>query len=212
MKRLKTIFGVNSFGANYASVYSLGWFWVCVIHFLDKIKTIVWVKTNDNNNCPFYNHFCPFSAKIMFIFHKKEVQMVILRCLTGLNITWFKNYGLRCKWRPWACLANFQNIATDKWIRYYHIWPFFANYMVILYKNEIQMVILRSLKSLNLNWFNDCDTKRKNAKNAKECFCTRWEKIKNVNICILCHNLRNNHILDLLSIQKWLSEPQFCER
>ena len=126
MKRLKTIFGVNSFGANYASVYSLGWFWVCVIHFLDKIKTIVWVKTNDNNNCPFYNHFCPFSAKIMFIFHKKEVQMVILRCLTGLNITWFKNYGLRCKWRPWACLANFQNIATDKWTFYYHIWPFFC--------------------------------------------------------------------------------------
>ena len=55
-----------------------------------------------------------FSANCMFIFHKKEVQTVILRCLTGLNIDWFKNYGLRCKWRPRACLANFQNIATDK--------------------------------------------------------------------------------------------------
>ena len=67
-----------------------------------------------------------FSANCMFIFHKKEVQTVILRCLTGLNIDWFKNYGLRCKWRPRACLANFQNIATDKWTFYYHIWPFFC--------------------------------------------------------------------------------------
>ena len=35
---------------------------------------------------------------------------------------------------------------------------------------------------------------------------------KNGNICILCHNLWTNQILDLLSIPKWLSEPQFCER
>ena len=55
-----------------------------------------------------------FVANCMFIFHKKEVQKVILRCLTGLNINWFKNYGLRCKLRPRACLANFQNIATDR--------------------------------------------------------------------------------------------------
>ena len=67
-----------------------------------------------------------FSANCMFIFHKKEVQTVILRCLTGLNIDWFKNYGLRCKLRPRGCLANFQNIATDRWTFYYHIWPFFC--------------------------------------------------------------------------------------
>ena len=65
-----------------------------------------------------------FVANCMFIFHKKEVQKVILRCLTGLNINWFKNYGLRCKLRPRACLANFQNIATDKMnIEYAKKWP-----------------------------------------------------------------------------------------
>ena len=67
-----------------------------------------------------------FSANRMFIFHKKEVQTVILRCLTGLNIDGLKNYGPRCKWRHRACLASFQNIATDKWTFYYHIWPFFS--------------------------------------------------------------------------------------
>ena len=87
-------------------------------------SNILWVKMNDNNICPFYNHFWSFSANCMFTFHKKEFQTVILRCLTGLNIDWFKNYSLRCKWRPRACLANFQNIATDKWTFYYHIWPF----------------------------------------------------------------------------------------
>ena len=102
-----------------------------------------------------------FSANCMFIFHKKEVQTVILRCLTGLNIDWFKKFCLRCKWRPRACLANFQNITTDKWTFYYHIWPFFANCMVIFHKNEIQTVILRCLMSLNLNWFKSYDTKYK---------------------------------------------------
>ena len=133
-----------------------------------------------------------FSANCMFIFHKKEVQTVILRCLMGLNVDWFKNYGLRCKWRPRACLANFQNITTDKWTFYYHIWPFFANCMVIFHKNEIQTDILRCLRSLNLNWYNSYDTKWKNAKNTKECFCTKLQKIKNRNICILCHNLWTN--------------------
>ena len=130
-----------------------------------------------------------FSTSCMFIFHKKEVQTVILRCLTSLNIDWFKNYGLRCKWRPRACLANFQNIPTNKWTFYYHIWPFFPNCMVIFHKKKIQKVILRCFRSLNLNWYNSYDTKRKNAKNAKECFCTKLQKIKNRNICSLCHNL-----------------------
>ena len=167
------------------------------------------MKITITHSTTFSGHF---SANFMFILHKKEVQAVILRCLTGLNIDWFKKFCLRCKWRPRACLANFQNITTDKWTFYYHIWPFFANCMVIFHKNEIQTVILRCLRSLNLTWYNCYDTKRKNAKNAKECFCIKLQKTKNGNICILCHNLWTNQILDLLSIPKWLSEPQFCER
>ena len=102
-----------------------------------------------------------FSANCMFIFHKKEVQTVILRCLMGLNIDWFKKFCLRCKWRPRACLANFQNITTDKWTFYYRIWPFFANCMVIFHKNEIQTVILRCLRIININCYKSYDTKRK---------------------------------------------------
>ena len=111
-----------------------------------------------------------FSTSCMFIFHEKKVQTVILRCLTSLNIDWFKNYGLRCKWRPRACLASFQNIPTDKWTFYYHIWPFFTNCMVIFHKNEIQTIILRCFRSLNLNWYYSYDPKQKMQKTQKSVF------------------------------------------
>ena len=69
------------------------------------------------------------------ILHKTEVQTVILRCLMGLNIDWFKIYGLWCTWRPRTCLANFQKIAIDKWSFYKHIWSFFGQLCVDLSKN-----------------------------------------------------------------------------
>ena len=56
-----------------------------------------------------------FFAIGIFIFHKTEVQTVILRCLTGLNYNWFKSYGLRCSWRSLVSLVNFWKIASDKW-------------------------------------------------------------------------------------------------
>jgi hypothetical protein len=34
----------------------------------------------------------------MFIFHKTEIQTVILICLTGLNSDWFKSYETKCKY------------------------------------------------------------------------------------------------------------------
>ena len=148
----------------------------------------------------------------MFIFHKTEVQTVILRCSMGLNLDWFKIYGLWCRWRPRACLANFQNLLTDKWSFYYHILPFFANCMLIFHKTEIQTVILRCLTSLNPSWYKSYDTEFKNAKNSNVCFCTKLQHTKNGNISILCHNLRTNQILDLLITSKWPSESQFCER
>ena len=36
----------------------------------------------------------------MDIFHKTEVQTVILRCLTGLKLNWFNSYGLKCSLKP----------------------------------------------------------------------------------------------------------------
>ena len=54
-----------------------------------------------------------FFANCMFIFHKTKVQTVILRCLMGLNLDWFKRYGLRCRWRPPRYLANSQKIPNQ---------------------------------------------------------------------------------------------------
>ena len=133
-----------------------------------------------------------FFANYMFIFHKTEVQTVILRCLTSLNFNWFKGYGLRCSLRPQGSPANFWKIANDKWPFYDHIWPFFANCIFIFHKTEVQTVILKCLTSLNPNWFKSYDTKRKNARNANECFCTKSLKIGNGYICSLCHNLWTN--------------------
>ena len=153
-----------------------------------------------------------FSANCMFIFHKAEVKMVILRCSMGLNLDWFKMCSLWCRWRPRTCLANFQNIATDKWSFYIISGHLFANCVLIFHKTEVQTVILRGLTSLNLNWYNSYDTKCKKVKNTNACFCTKLQHTENGNICILCQNLRTNQILDLLSTSKWPSQSQLCER
>ena len=62
-----------------------------------------------------YDHFWPCFAFCMVIFHKTEIQTVILKCLTSLNLNWFKSNGLRCILRPNAVSANLQKVATHKW-------------------------------------------------------------------------------------------------
>ena len=42
-------------------------------------------------------HFCVNYVKI---FHKMEVQTVILRCLTSLNHDWYNSYDTKCKLNP----------------------------------------------------------------------------------------------------------------
>ena len=39
-----------------------------------------------------------YFSNYMNIFHKTEVQMVILRCWTGLKLTWYKSYDTKCKY------------------------------------------------------------------------------------------------------------------
>ena len=39
----------------------------------------------------------PFFANCIFIFHKTEVQTVILKCLRSLNPNWFKSYDTKRK-------------------------------------------------------------------------------------------------------------------
>ena len=126
---------------------------------------------------PLYDLVWPIFLSVL-IFHKTEVLMVILRCLTGLNLDWFKSYGLRCSLRLHASSANSkkrQLINSHFKTIYGH---FFANYMFIFHKTEIQTVILRCLTIINLNCYKSYDTKHKNAKNAKNanvCFCTKLQ-------------------------------------
>ena len=51
----------------------------------------------------------------MFIFHKTEVQTVILRCLTGINIIWWPE-AVQCA-HPWLTRKK---LASGKWPFYKH--------------------------------------------------------------------------------------------
>ena len=65
----------------------------------------------------------------------------------------------------------------------------FANYMFIFHKTEIQTVLLRCLRSLNLNWYKNYDKKHKDAKTAKDgntCFCTKLQKKREMEIFVFC--------------------------
>ena len=101
-----------------------------------------------------------------------------------------------CSKKPCECLVNSNNVATDKWPFYDHVWPFFSKYMVIFHKTEIQTVILRFLMSLNLNWYKSYDSKWKNSKSANLCFWTKLQKNGNGNISVLCYNFWTNQNLD----------------
>ena len=92
-----------------------------------------------------------FFANYMNIFHKTEVQAVILIGLTGLILNWFNCTASIVAWGHGRIRLTFLKKATDKWLFYDHIWPFFANCMVIFHKAEVQTVILRCLRSLNVN-------------------------------------------------------------
>ena len=116
--------------------------WDTRIHVVKTLSYTFFWWSNDKwrmtiTNAHFTNISGHFFANCMFIFHKNEVQTVILRCLAGLKLDWFKIYGLRCRWRPRACLANFLKITTDKWPFYYHIWPFFCQLYVFLSQNWV---------------------------------------------------------------------------
>ena len=69
-----------------------------------------------------------FFANCILFFHKTEVQTVILRCLTGLDLNWFKSYGLKCSLMPCRLLANWRKIGSYKWPFYDHFWPFYDHF------------------------------------------------------------------------------------
>ena len=55
-------------------------------------------------NDHFLTVFGPFCANYMNIFHKTEVQTVILRCLIILNLIWIKSYYIISQSKKKSCL------------------------------------------------------------------------------------------------------------
>ena len=132
-----------------------------------------------------------FFAYHIRIFHKTVVQTVIWTCSTCLNLNIIK------KKTQTFSFPMFYKLLKQKAANLCHLNGYFktisglfsTNHIDVFHKTEVQKVILKCLTSLNPNWFKSYDTKRKNARNANECFCTKSPKIGNGNICSLCHNL-----------------------
>ena len=54
----------------------------------------------------------------MFIFHKTEIQTVILRGLTSLNLNWYKSYDTICKkHKKHKCVFLYKIAKKQKWIQ-----------------------------------------------------------------------------------------------
>ena len=65
---------------------------------------------------PFLAIFLP-TLRLPFI---TEVQTVILKCLTSLNLNWFKSYDTKCNYFRFRTWLTHEKIATDKWLFYDH--------------------------------------------------------------------------------------------
>ena len=59
---------------------------------------------------PFLTVFGHLFANFMNIFHKTEVQTVILRCLVSLNLNWIKSYNIilvkKIFFNAWKCIIS----------------------------------------------------------------------------------------------------------
>ena len=126
-----------------------------------KLKT--YLKRNWKS-VPNLSPFLAIFANYMIVFHKTEVQKIILRCLTFQKPNWIKSYAIKHKF----CqkLFFFQFCKKTTWKFASHKWTFSnisghlcANYMKIFHTTEIQTVILRCLGRLNLNWIKSYNIK-----------------------------------------------------
>ena len=67
-------------------------------------------------------HKWPFYANYMNIFHKTEIQTVILRCIVGLNLNWIKsNDMITVKvlfFHAWKCKIS----GVFHRVEFWHLW------------------------------------------------------------------------------------------
>ena len=98
-------------------------------------------------NWPFITLSGYFFANYMIIFQKTEIQTVILRCLEGLKINWFKSYGIILVqiffFHAWKCIISGLVWQSEIW----HLLRIFLNGYVqtpsILHFKGLYMRILQ---------------------------------------------------------------------
>ena len=68
---------------------------------------------------PFLTVFGHLFANFMNIFHKTEVQTVILRCLVSLNLNWIKSYNIilvkKFFFNAWKCIISGLFYRSEFW-------------------------------------------------------------------------------------------------
>ena len=69
------------------------------LSFVTLVPAQVWriPKKIAADKLPFLHYIWPFFDNHMVIFLKTEIQMVIFRCLTSLNLYWYKSYDKKHK-------------------------------------------------------------------------------------------------------------------
>ena len=146
-------------------------------NFIDAWKYFSWIHQleTDHKNLQLINNrlmtiFSHLFANFKKIFCKTEAQRVILRCLTGLNINWFKSYDTKHKkqknknwrnWRNWQKWWIYEKIFTS-FFKHFHEYP-----------NE-------KLRYIDIRLFNFIAFGMINLQYAKKCICiieSQWQKM-----------------------------------
>ena len=117
--------------------YNTAYFGTLVCPFITKWN-ILCFDIKLTHKWQFYDHFRRFLCKCMFIFHKTEVQTVILICLMGLNSDWFKNYDTKCKYFHFLCLLH----TSKKWRFAFFAFLHFSSYLW----NQLRFRLVKHLK------------------------------------------------------------------
>ena len=60
-------------------------------------STILWFEMKLTHKWHLYNHFWPFSCHLYVHLSKNRGWVVTLRCLTSLNLNWYKSYDTKHK-------------------------------------------------------------------------------------------------------------------
>ena len=109
---------------------------------------------------PFFGHFF---GNYISIFHKTEIQTVILRCLKSQNLNWIKNYDIiffhawKCIILVLVCQSEFWQLLR-KWAIIFPKWLFFQNSCELPWNTQSGKIRKNCFLTFSLKkfWINFC--------------------------------------------------------